>query len=187
MKTIQKRLHFRLAAVVMGLGIVAGCSTSQEKLLPIEDSQTMMDIWQHSTGGGSVSSLQLLDARQSLRRDLTSLSVEYGEYTRSSANEIQSQFGRLPNPDLVMYVFPHLAGSPGAEQVPIPGYSTMFPLFSSPQYAMPGETSRPRASTELNPDQLTDQYVEQNTDQKKADIKSKKPWMSGKSGDWYVQ
>ncbi len=28
-------------------------------------------------------------------------------YTRTAANEIYRQFRRLPNPDLVMYVFPH--------------------------------------------------------------------------------
>ncbi|WP_032959110.1 TIGR03751 family conjugal transfer lipoprotein, partial [Bordetella hinzii] len=57
-------------------------------------------------------------------------------YTRTAANEIQRQFHRLPNPDLVMYVFPHLAGT---DPVPVPGYSTVFPLYQRVQYAMPGE------------------------------------------------
>ena len=39
-------------------------------------------------------------------------------------------------PDLVMYVFPHLAGS---DPVPVPGYTTVFPLYQRVQYAMPGE------------------------------------------------
>ena len=42
----------------------------------------------------------------------------------------------LPNPDLVMYVFPHLAGT---DPIPVPGYSTVFPFFRSVKYAMPGE------------------------------------------------
>jgi conjugative transfer region lipoprotein (TIGR03751 family) len=57
-------------------------------------------------------------------------------YTRTAENEIQRQFHRLPNPDLVMYVFPHLAGT---DPVPVPGYSTVFPLYQRVQYAMPGE------------------------------------------------
>jgi len=57
-------------------------------------------------------------------------------YTRTAANEIYRQFHRLPNPDLVMYVFPHLAGS---DPVPVPGYTTVFPLYQRVQYAMPGE------------------------------------------------
>ena len=57
-------------------------------------------------------------------------------YTRTAQNEIYRQFHRLPNPDLVMYVFPHLAGT---DPVPVPGYSTVFPLYQRVQYAMPGE------------------------------------------------
>ena len=57
-------------------------------------------------------------------------------YTRTAENEIDSQFRRLPNPDLVVYVFPHLAGS---HPTPVPGYSTVFALHDQVQYAMPGE------------------------------------------------
>ena len=83
----------------------------------------------------------MLDARQDLRRPLTEIDLQtaaarQAAYTRSAANEIQRQFRRLPNPDLVMYVFPHLAGS---DPVPVPGYSTVFPLYQRVQYAMPGE------------------------------------------------
>ncbi len=36
--------------------------------------------------------------------------------TRIARNEVYRQFQRLPNPDLVMYVYPHLAGTdPGAD------------------------------------------------------------------------
>src|SRR3546814_20982222 len=53
-----------------------------------------------------------------------------------SSDLIYRQFHRLPNPDLVMYVFPHLAGT---DPVPVPGYSTVFPLYPRVQYAMPGQ------------------------------------------------
>src|SRR3546814_20330157 len=71
---------------------------------------------------------QLLDARQSLRRPLTEADVqaapaEQTRYTRTARNEVYRQFHRLPNPDLVMYVYPHLAGS---DTVPVPGYTTVF-------------------------------------------------------------
>jgi len=121
---------------------IAGCATNKEDLLTHGD-RTMQDIWRQQTadGGGSAVGRQLLDARQSLRRPLTDADgqaapVEQARYTRTVANEIKSQFHRLPNPDLVMYVFPHLAGS---DPVPVPGYSTVFPLYQRVQYAMPGE------------------------------------------------
>jgi len=122
--------------------LLAGCSTTKDSMLTHGD-QTMMDIWSAGTAGGAGSqqSRQLLDARLSLRRPLTSTDIQNSmamqtTYTRTSANEIVSQFQRLPNPDLVMYVFAHLAGT---DPVPVPGYSTVFPLYQRVQYAMPGE------------------------------------------------
>lgn len=117
----------------------SGCATSKDELLPHGDSN-MMDVWnQGSSGSSSASSRQLLDARQDLRRPLQTNQAELDEnakFTRTAQNEIYSQFKRLPNPDLVMYVFPHLAGS---DPAPIPGYTTVFPLHQRVQYAMPGE------------------------------------------------
>ncbi|VFR27493.1 putative lipoprotein [plant metagenome] len=133
-----------LAAAVAAL---AGCATSKEELLP-HGGRTMQDIWhQHAgdgTGGGGtgqVARRQLLDARQSLRRPLSDADVraapaEQARYTRTAADEVRNQFQRLPNPDLLMYVFPHLAGT---DPVPVPGYTTIFPLYQRVQYAMPGE------------------------------------------------
>ena len=55
---------------------------------------------------------------------------------RDSLTELDLHFSRLPNPTLVMYVFPHLAGP---SRVPVPGYATTFPMFERPEYALPGE------------------------------------------------
>ena len=114
-----------------------GCASSKEELLPHGDN-TMLDVWEQGSSGSSnsASSRQLLDARLSLRRSLEDGRAENVAYTRTAQNEIYSQFKRLPNPDLVMYVFPHFAGS---DPAPIPGYSTVFPLYQRVQYAMPGE------------------------------------------------
>ncbi|EBQ9895291.1 TIGR03751 family conjugal transfer lipoprotein [Pseudomonas indoloxydans] len=131
-------------ALALAVAVLGGCATSKEKLLTHSD-RTMMDIWQQETGGsggtGQVARRQLLDARQSLRRPLTDADVqatpaEQMRYTRTARNEVYRQFHRLPNPDLVMYVYPHLAGT---DPVPVPGYTTVFPLYQRVQYAMPGE------------------------------------------------
>lgn len=115
---------------------LSGCSTNKDALLP-HGGQTMLDIWNGSVSAGTQQ--QLLVARQSLRRPLiaSDLTAPLQEpYTRTAANEIRSQFPRLPNPDLVMYVYPHLSGT---EQAPVPGYSTVFPFYQRVQYALPGE------------------------------------------------
>lgn len=132
----------RYLKLFLGLSVtllVSGCSTSKEALLPHGD-HTMLDVWEQGTTGATASSSNrlLLDARQALRRPFDSGRSAHDNraYTRTAQNEIYSQFKRLPNPDLVMYVFPHLAGS---DPAPIPGYSTVFPFYQRVQYAMPGE------------------------------------------------
>ena len=140
LSNLTKGLALALAVAALG-----GCATSKEKLLPHGDN-TMMDVWQQNAGDGGggtgqVARRQLLDARQSLRRPLTDADVqaapaEQTRYTRTARNEVYRQFQRLPNPDLVMYVYPHLAGT---DPVPVPGYTTVFPLYQRVQYAMPGE------------------------------------------------
>ncbi|QCI13489.1 TIGR03751 family conjugal transfer lipoprotein [Pseudomonas putida] len=115
--------------------LLAGCTTSKDEMLPHGD-HTMLDIW---NSGGTVGTQQLQEARGELRRpvlDPERLIKDQSAYTRTAANEIRAQFPRLPNPDLVMYVYPHLAGT---QQAPVPGYSTVFPLYEKVQYALPGE------------------------------------------------
>jgi conjugative transfer region lipoprotein (TIGR03751 family) len=132
----------RCTALLLAAALT-GCATSKEALLT-HGSATMLDIWNQNTGGqlgASGANRELLDARQALRRPLietdhTAVLAGNANYTRTARTEIYRQFLRLPNPDLVMYVFPHLAGS---QQVPVPGYCTVFPLHSRVEYAMPGE------------------------------------------------
>ena len=139
----MSRTWIERLAVVLAIIALAGCATSKEELLTHGD-RTMFDIWHQETGGSAGSgraSRELLDARQTLRRPLTDADVQaapgvQARYTRTAQNEIYRQFHRLPNPDLVMYVFPHLAGT---DPVPVPGYSTVFPLYQRVQYALPGE------------------------------------------------
>lgn len=139
----MSRTWIERLAVVTVFVVLAGCATSKEKLLTHE-GHGMLEIWNQETGGaagGGRTARELLDARQVLRRPLTDADVqaapaEQAHYTRTARNEIYSQFKRLPNPDLMMYVFPHLAGT---DPVPVPGYSTVFPLYQRVQYALPGE------------------------------------------------
>jgi conjugative transfer region lipoprotein (TIGR03751 family) len=130
---------FRIAFVFAALAVFAGCATRKDALLP-HGKETMAGLWSEysrsSLGGGT-----LVRAREMLRRPLTdgeakSALSRNASYTRAAENETNAEFKRLPDPDLVMYVFPHLAGR---DPVPVPGYSTVFPFYSRVHYAMPGE------------------------------------------------
>ena len=118
----------------LGLISLAGCASTKEAVLP-QDGPSMKDIYQ-----GHIQEMNAQDPlliRQELgnRPILTGDTALHG-YTRDAANEIDAIFPRLPNPTLVMYVFPHLAGE---ESVPVPGYATAFPMYERTEYALPGE------------------------------------------------
>jgi len=117
-----------------------GCASDKEKVLP-HGPVTMLDLWEaHTQGASSGRSSPLAAARAAVKQGpiASSQSTDRSatNYSRTSENEINAQFKRLPNPDLVMFVFPHLSGS---EEVPIPGYSTIFAMHSRVKYALPGE------------------------------------------------
>jgi conjugative transfer region lipoprotein (TIGR03751 family) len=119
--------------IALILLLLAGCSTSQEELMPVDPSTTMHNLWQQQSGGNAL----LMDARSQLRHPPDAVPTQT-PYLRDATSEIRSQFPRLPNPDMVLYVFPHLNGN-----TPVPGYSTVFPLYTRPQYALPGERLTP--------------------------------------------
>ena len=113
---------------------VTGCATTKESVLP-QDGPSMQAIYEAHIQEMSASNP--LSIRQALgSRPIQSGASALHGYTRDATNEIEALFPRLPNPTLVMYVFPHLAGEEG---VPVPGYATAFPMYERTEYALPGE------------------------------------------------
>ena len=118
-----------MRAIFISTAVVAlfcGCATGS---LP-ESQLNMADIYD---GSGTVQTAQSDASNRIVRDGGDSL----GLYTREAATEIATRFPRVPNPTLVMYVFPHLA-----RDMPVPGYVTTFPSWESAPYALPGETVR---------------------------------------------
>jgi conjugative transfer region lipoprotein (TIGR03751 family) len=114
--------------------VLAGCASTKDNVLP-QDGPSMKAIYDGH--------IQAMNARnpQAIRRELGNRRLDTGEaalqgYARDAFNEIDVLFPRLPNPTLVMYVFPHLAGQMKA---PVPGYATAFPMYQQVEYALPGE------------------------------------------------
>jgi conjugative transfer region lipoprotein (TIGR03751 family) len=80
---------------------------------------------------------------------LTALRYEVGmAHSTNSANTLRShvnpdavseEFHKLPNPELHLYIYPHLAGT---DQVPVPGYYTIFNAYERDHYALPQEMMR---------------------------------------------
>ena len=74
--------------------------------------------------------------------------LDYLEYTRTTRSELDNLFPRLENPDLVIYVYPHLATRTRA---PIPGYTTVVPLYERIEYRLPGESLLNTPSPNVEP------------------------------------
>jgi conjugative transfer region lipoprotein (TIGR03751 family) len=129
----------RAASCAVLAATFSSCATDKEALLP-QGPATMREVWDAHSGAGRTSRA-LVEAREALRRPLTHAEAMKGieqdaTFARTAQKEVERQFKRLPNPDLVMYVFPHLSGDLA---VPVPGYSTVFPLHERIEYALPGE------------------------------------------------
>ncbi|SFV89211.1 putative lipoprotein [hydrothermal vent metagenome] len=56
-------------------------------------------------------------------------------FIRTQARELETNFPKLSNPILNMFVYPHLTRGGN----PVPGYTTNFNLYERDHYALPAE------------------------------------------------
>jgi conjugative transfer region lipoprotein (TIGR03751 family) len=125
----------------MGAIALSGCSVYAPRQSPLvnatKDSATVLDIYRGQVTMGQADPNR--PAPRDLLRQNSSRAVAAGDGdTRrywSATEPMRQRFARLPNPDLVMVVFPHLARG----KYPVPGYVTTFPMYEDAPYALPGE------------------------------------------------
>lgn len=136
------KIHYKLITIslisILGVVNLSGCSSLMSSKMPA-GSISMQQSYNNAIDGtdGSSGSGSLNQVRNKVDT-LRERNANYSGYTRSQENEINNQFPQLPNPNVVMYVYPHEAGT-GYNLTPVPGYSTVFPLYQHVYYAMPGE------------------------------------------------
>lgn len=121
--------------------VLGGCAGTKDAVLP-QDGPPMKTIYErHIREMGAHDPMAMREALGD-RPVVDGDGPLYG-YAREAHDEIDTTFPRLPNPSLVMYVFPHLAGE---ELAPVPGYTTTFPMYEGVEYALPGEVPGKRRS-----------------------------------------
>ncbi len=136
----------RLFTLSLISSLLAACAGTKDTVLP-SNGPTMKAIYDTHFAGMNGASID--GARKAVgERPLTEEAEMPESYVRNSQQELGAHFPRLPNPTLVMYVFPHLAGP---SRVPVPGYATTFPLYESVEYALPGEAPSPPKPSSLTP------------------------------------
>jgi len=121
---------------------LAGCATAGKNALPQGGDMTMADIYKQETGLSSLndpmlntnpSDKDLANARNIV---LALKQPIYTGYTSISVNQIKNLFKPLSNPEVGLYVFPHLVFLEDEAQ-PVPGYTTAFFLYQENHFAIP--------------------------------------------------
>ncbi len=164
----------RLSAAAVTTIVLVGCA-NQETILPPAERQ-MIDIYREAMNQvegttapafdpqAICASLVLEEPPEACQKKLAAhaetvyrqldagepdAALDYVEYTRTALSELDNLFPRHANPDMVIYVYPHLATRTRA---PIPGYTTVIPLYERVEYRLPGEsrltTPQPESETE---------------------------------------
>lgn len=70
-----------------------------------------------------------------VRQNLPKTTDNSGQAFNSEVNSkaVNKEFHQIPNPELKLYVFPHLTGN---DDVPIPGYTTVFNAYTRDYYTL---------------------------------------------------
>lgn len=124
--------------VVLSCVLLSGCVSPGKHTLPRGGTLTMAQIYQEKTGlaistnAPTRSSMTLTQVRANVQQTVGH------PLAQDPSATIRQQFPVLPNPPIMLYVYPHWVNS-GGTQVPIPGYITAFFLYRENQFASPAE------------------------------------------------
>lgn len=132
---------FICAAVSVTAITLSACNAT--RTMHDNNYQDMKEIYDEKTGHSAASAEGLM----TLRAAVAPVACREGDarlgydanvehYTRTAANELDFLFTRLPNPTIYLYVDPHLTGNEG---IPVPGYTTAFPMYERDHWALPHE------------------------------------------------
>lgn len=120
--------------IIMSLiSVIFLCSCSSYKLgrnvIPVE-GRTIQDIYKDSSDSHRY---------RNIKEEINYSPEEHEsmeKYFRSESMALNNNFKLAYNPEIYMFVFPHLSTKEG---VPIPAYMTKFKMYSKDYWALPGE------------------------------------------------
>ena len=117
--------------------VITGCASSSKNMYNPNTSPTMGQIYQDATDANQQDSLDAV--RDVVASGDSANRANYAGFTKSASRKsINQTFPLLPNSEITLYVYPHLAGS---DEVPVPGYTTAFFMYNKQHFALPGEVA----------------------------------------------
>lgn len=134
--------------LIAALFFLTGCQSVTGNVVP-QQGPSMESVYD-SMGVASPhkalpANSKAVDNASMAEADLTSIRStrrpqETGGYSSSAVRTSSTTiFKKLPNPELQLYVYPHLTGT---DEIPIPGYYTALSAYEKTHYALPEETAR---------------------------------------------
>lgn len=127
MKINHKTLIISLINSLIALSL-SGCSSMLSSKMP-RGSVTMEQAY-----NGAINGVGNNHSVHQIRKKIPQL-TQISSSENPQVTEIANQFPLLPNPNMVMYVYPHEVGN-RTNAVPVPGYFTEFPLYRHVYYGM---------------------------------------------------
>lgn len=138
-----------LILISVGL-LLTGCATTMSRVP--SNSPSMLEVYHaamQESDGHSLNRIRKRVQRTSIHRTTTAVQKAESAYsnsrrkqspgvtsTRTHLTALNQQFPMLPNPEIALYVYPHLAGN---NQLPVLGYASAFTLYQKNYFALPGE------------------------------------------------
>jgi conjugative transfer region lipoprotein (TIGR03751 family) len=140
--------------------LAVGCSSHIDKVTP-KNMKTMDQLYDEKTGAVSSEKVRRRTA-EIQARPLSSR--EKINTLPPLIQHVKELYPKLPNPELFMYVKPHVTGESG---MVVPGYFTRFTLYEKTHYAMPGEALGSSAPLMLKIEQQEQKQAEEKAKQAK--------------------
>ncbi|CDI04783.1 conserved exported hypothetical protein [Candidatus Competibacter denitrificans Run_A_D11] len=140
---VTPRLRVLTLTLALTLGLSSCASGPSEKDRLPDEGPTTLQIYEQHLGGeiarsvaatsGPLASAEIA-APPIPGEPISPLMTAPSRRSHQELTALQDDFQRLPNPEILGYVYPHRAGD-----LPVPGYYTVFPLREGTSYAEPGE------------------------------------------------
>jgi conjugative transfer region lipoprotein (TIGR03751 family) len=128
-----KTVYLQMVIFLITSFLFVGCASHIDKVVP-QKLPTMKQIYDEKAGDGGTALLRQREA--DIRARPISNDEDYLSELPPRAAQINHLFPALPNPELYMYVRPHVVGTSGAA---VPAYMTRFTMYDRTHYAMPNE------------------------------------------------
>lgn len=123
-------MHPVIKTVLMiWISVAAVACAGPKKSMVKPDAKTMQQVYEEKFGDRDAGD------NLHLQRPVADGIADLRGYTRDAAVELNALFPIVPNPTLIMFIYPHVTDA-GRE---VPGYSSRLKMYQHEHYALPGE------------------------------------------------